>query len=81
MNKFVEIFSQVLKTSMESYPERYSKSYEDTLKAFTEIAFKNSSYDKNSESIKKTCKILGIKNTYLDIDCALKGTRRNGSSI
>lgn len=81
MSKFIEVFSQVLRSSMESSPERYTKSYEDTLKAFTDIAFKNGSYDKNGESIKKTCKILNIKNTYLDIDCAIQGKKRDGTSI
>lgn len=76
MDNFIDVFKLELKKSMLDNPDFYSKSYDDTLKAFIDIAFIKGTYDKNSPSIRQTCKKLGIKNTYLDIDYALKGIKR-----
>lgn len=70
---FFKTFAECLKENMTKNPEMYSKSYEDTLQAYLDIKFAKYSYDKNSKSIKDTCKKLKIKNTYIAIDTALKG--------
>lgn len=70
-NIFFITFAECLNKNYSQNPELYSKSYIDTLNAYKEVAFVKKTYDKNSKSIKDTCKILKIKNTYLAIDTAL----------
>jgi hypothetical protein len=74
-NKFFLTFAECLKKNMIANPELYSKSYEETLQAYKAIKFEKFTYDKDSKSIKDTCKILGIKNTYLAIDTYLKNNQ------
>lgn len=70
---FFKTFAECLKNNMSENPEKYSKTYEETLQAYLNVKFEKYSYDKDSKTIKDTCKKLGIKNTYLAIDSAIKG--------
>jgi hypothetical protein len=74
--QFIRLFKTNLRQSQQSRPELYTWSYDQFNLVFSrfEQAFKNrKGYPKKGLAIEKTCKDLGLKNTYKAINAFLKG--------
>ncbi len=74
-NKFVAEYHTQLTNAVTKYPSEYAFGLEKVPQVVDNmtVAFKNATYNKDGRAIKTTCKILGIKHTYKDINAYLKG--------
>lgn len=70
IDKFMEIYEKNLRRAIREYPEDYYYGEETVPEVSQKMksAFCRRSYNKDSHAIKWTCKELGIKHTYSDIN-------------
>jgi hypothetical protein len=64
---FIKVYSDALYENYLKNPLEYAMGYDITLNNMT-FAIAKGSFNKDSESFKKACKVLKIKNTYKAID-------------
>jgi hypothetical protein len=72
---FIDIYTRNLRESQQADPKSYAWPAEelpDVVKRMT-AAILRGSFNKDGRAFRATCRELGIKHTYLDIECYLGG--------
>lgn len=72
---FKTIYMIELKKSHEQKPGRYAWPEGELMEVFGRMctAIDKGSFNKDSDAFKRTCKVLGIKHTYRDIESFING--------
>ena len=70
--RFAEEFRRQLEIAMREHPEDYMRGVTASVIADRMIeAFKARTYNKDGRAVRATCKVLGVKHTYRDINAFL----------
>jgi hypothetical protein len=67
---FMDVYAEQLKIARTTHPELYAWSLDEMPKVLERmrLAVARGSFNKDSQAIKATCKVLKIKHTYKDIE-------------
>lgn len=72
---FLDVYKEELIKSHKENPDSYAWPFSELDEVFKRMsaAIERGSFNKDSKAFKSTCKALGIKHTYRDIDAYMRG--------